>query len=366
MKITAVKSLRGNYKIVTGSGLLAKCGGLIANAGIKGKVLIVTQRNIAKWHLQKVEVSLRKSGFDSTVYYLPEGETAKSSAELFKLYGFMLEKGFERRDAVLALGGGVTGDLSGFAAATYLRGVAFINAPTTLLAQVDSAIGGKTGINLNEGKNLIGAFYPPKVVISDVEPLKTLPVRELTAALAEVVKYGVISEPKLFTLLEKSADKILSKDPDLLETIVEASSRIKAGVVSRDEFETSGERMILNFGHTFGHGFEKAFDYKKLLHGEAVSIGMVCAGRAAVEMGLFEKTDFVRLAALLKNLDLPVSVSGLSAKVSDVTSAMMHDKKKKAGKLRFVLPVKIGKVVVRDDVPARLIEKIILEAGAKK
>lgn len=366
MKTTNVKSLRGPYKIVTGSGLLEKSGSLIAKAGIRGKILIVTQRNIAKWHLQKVEVSLKKSGFGTHVYYLPEGETAKSGEELFKLYGFLLEKGFERRDAILALGGGVTGDLSGFAAATYLRGIAFVNAPTTLLAQVDSAIGGKTGINLKEGKNLAGAFYPPKVVISDVQPLKTLPARELQAALAEVVKYGVISDPKLFALLERSADKILSKDTELLHLIVEASSRIKAGVVSRDEFETSGERMILNFGHTFGHGFEKAFDFKKMLHGEAVSVGMVCAARLAADLKMLPESDVERIIGLLNKFDLPVSVSGMNAKVSDIVAAMMHDKKKKAGKLRFVLPVKIGKVVVRDDVSPRMIEKIILEAGAKK
>ncbi len=366
MKTIIVKSLRGTYKIVTGAGLLEKSGGLIAAAGIKGKILVVTQKNIAKWHLQKLEVSLKKCGFTSHVHYLPEGETAKSGEELFRLYGVLLEKGFERRDAILALGGGVTGDLSGFAAATYLRGVAFINVPTTLLAQVDSAIGGKTGINLKEGKNLAGAFYPPKLVISDVEPLKTLPARELQASVAEVVKYGVIRDSRLFGLLERSADKIISKDPQLLHLMVEASSRIKAGVVSRDEFETSGERMILNFGHTFGHGFEKAFDYKKLLHGEAVSIGMVCASRLAVELKIFEQADCDRVVELLEKFDLPVSLSGMQAKVSDVLSAMMHDKKKKAGKLRFVLPVKIGKVVVRDDIPARLIEKIILEAGAKK
>jgi 3-dehydroquinate synthase len=366
VKTIVVKSLRGTYKIVTGSGLLEKSGSLIAAAGVRGKILVVTQKNIAKWHLQKVEVSLKKSGFTSQVYYLPEGETAKSSDELFKLYAFMLEKGFERRDAILALGGGVTGDLSGFAAATYLRGIAFLNAPTTLLAQVDSAIGGKTGINLKEGKNLVGAFYPPKVVISDVQPLTTLPARELQAALAEVVKYGVISDPKLFALLERSADKILSKDTDLLHVIVEASSRIKAGVVSRDEFETSGERMILNFGHTFGHGFEKAFDFKKLLHGEAVSIGMVCAARLAAEMKMLPGAEVERIENLLRSFGLPLSIAGMNAKASDITAAMMHDKKKKAGKLRFVLPVKIGKVVVRDDVPARLIEKIILEAGAKK
>lgn len=366
MKTTPVGSIRGNYKIVTGSRLLEKTGKLVSSLGLKGKVLIVTQEKIAGLHLKKVESSLKKSGYGTAVYLLPDGEPAKSKEELFRLFEFMLDRGFERRDAVLALGGGVTGDLSGFAASAYLRGVAFINVPTTLLAQVDSAIGGKTGINLNEGKNLVGAFYPPKLVISDIETLKTLPARELQASLAEVVKYGVIRDPKLFALLEKSAGKILNKDSRLLEMLVEASSRIKAGVVSRDEFETSGERIILNFGHTFGHGFEKAFDYRKLLHGEAVSIGMVCAAKLAVELKMFRRADAERLEDLLRAFHLPVSLSGLNAEAADILSAMMHDKKKKAGKLRFVLPVKIGKVTVRGDVPAHLIEKIILEAGASK
>lgn len=366
MKTIQVKSLRGNYSIVTGTGILEKTGPLMLSEGLKGKVLIVTQKRIPAGHLAKVKSSLAKSGFDVRVFFLPDGEIAKSQENLFKVYAALLRNGFERRDTLLALGGGVTGDLTGFAAATYLRGIPFVNVPTTLLAQVDSAIGGKTGINLKEGKNLAGAFYPPKLVVSDAKTLKTLPERELKAALGEVVKYGVISDAKLFRRLENLTLKDLRKNNALLAEIVNACSAIKAGVVSRDEFETSGERMILNFGHTFGHGFEKALNYKKILHGEAVSIGMICAGRLAVDLNLFSRGDFLRMENLMRKLGLPVSAAGMGVKSADVLSAMAHDKKKKSGKLRFVLPVRIGKVVVRDAVSEASIKNNILKAGTKK
>lgn len=365
MKSIAVKSSKGDYRILVGSGLLAKTGSLVASIGAGSRVLVVSQEGIAKLYLSTVVKSLKVKGFQVYSHLVADGETAKSQTELFKIYSVLLDRGFERRDVLLALGGGVVGDLTGFAAATYLRGIPFVNVPTTLLAQVDSAIGGKTAINLDEGKNLVGAFYPPKLVISDSEPLATLPRRELQAALGEVVKYGVIRDAALFRFLEQNAYGILEKKPELLSRIVEACSRIKAGVVSRDEFETLGERMILNFGHTFGHGFEQALDYKKLLHGEAVAVGMICAARTAMALNLFKKADYQRLENLSKTLKLPVTIRGLDIDAGRILSAMMRDKKKKSGKLRFVLPVSIGKVVVRDNIPRALVAKIILEAGAK-
>ncbi len=365
MKSTSVSSRQGGYRIVVGTGLLEKTGKLAAQVLSGKRVLVISQPGIAKLYLPKVAKALKKAGFELHTHLVADGETAKSKDQLFGIYSKLLDKGFERRDAVLALGGGVVGDLAGFAAATYLRGVPFINVPTTLLAQVDSAIGGKTAINLHEGKNLVGAFYPPKLVISDAAVFKTLPRRELVAALGEVVKYGVIRDAKLFRLLERNAEAILEGDSKLLSKIVDACSRIKAGVVSRDEFETRGERMILNFGHTFGHGFEQALDYKKLLHGEAVAVGMVCAARTAREMKMFKASDCRRVELLIRRLHLPVSVNGLEAEAKRVLSAMTRDKKKKSGKLRFVLPVAIGKVVVRDDAPSTLVKRMILEVGAK-
>jgi 3-dehydroquinate synthase len=348
-----------------GPGLLKRTGAILKAAGLQGKVMVVSQPKIAHLYFKNTERSLRRAGYTVKLHLIPNGETAKSQTELFRLHAALLEHGFERRDSILALGGGVTGDLAGFAAATYLRGIAFVNAGTTLLAQVDSSIGGKTGINLPEGKNLVGSFYPPRAVISDIDTLKTLPDREFRASLAEVVKYGVIRDAVLFRLLELNAKKILGRHPGILETIVSTSSGIKAGVVSRDEFETKGERMILNFGHTFGHGFEQASGYLKLLHGEAVSLGMVCATHLAVKLGIFSAAGQQRLLCVFRRLGLPLSFSKGKVDIQEVCRAMMHDKKKKAGVLRFVLPEKIGKVVIRQNLEQRLVRQAIASACAK-
>jgi 3-dehydroquinate synthase len=327
MKRIKVKSQRGPYEILIGKGLIGKAGAILKEAGLGGKAMIVAQPSVSELYLKPLAASLKSKKYEIHTHLLSEGEIAKSEAELFKLLNALCDKDFERKDILIALGGGVTGDLTGFAASSYLRGIAFVNIPTTLLAQVDSAIGGKTGINLRQGKNLVGAFYPPKAVISDITALKTLPMRELHASLAEVVKYGVIRDAKLFRFLEEHYDSILAKEPASLEKIVEASSAIKAGVVTRDEHETKGERMILNFGHTFGHGFEQALHYTKLLHGEAVSIGMVCAAQLAVKLKMFSETNFVRLLEVLRHFRLPVSLKGLNVDSESVLSAMSRDRK---------------------------------------
>jgi len=262
-------------------------------------------------------------------------------------------------------GGGVVGDLSGYAASSYLRGVPFANIGTTLLAQVDSSIGGKTGINLREGKNLVGAFYPPKAVFSDIGTLRTLPQREFRASLAEVVKYGMIRNPQLFRDLENRAPSILAKEKSILTKVVTACARIKTQVVSRDEKETRGERMILNYGHTFGHAFEQAVRYRSIMHGEAVSIGMVCAAQLAQKLKLLSGLDVLRQTDLLKRLGLPVSIGKYRLKVQVLCQAMMYDKKRKSGKLRFILPDRIGHVVVRDDIPMHLVRKVLAEVGGR-
>jgi 3-dehydroquinate synthase len=352
-----------------GEKLIPKTGSLlrrfVPESGKAGKIMVVTQKRIARYYGKPLLSSLQKAGFRVSSHFLPEGEKAKSQQELFRLYRTLLALDFERRDMLLALGGGVTGDLTGFAAATYLRGIAFINIGTTLLAQVDSSIGGKTGINLEEGKNLVGAFYPPKLVISDTRSLRTLTGRDFNASLAEVVKYGIIRDPQLFRLLESQAARILARDPKLLAEIVTDSARIKALVVSHDERETKGERMILNYGHTFGHGFEQALGYKHLRHGEAVSIGMVCAARLAVKLELFSAAEAERQNRLLEKLGLPISLSGLKLATHKILCGMTRDKKKHAGRLCFVLPVKIGKVVIREDVPGGLVRKMIEEVGGE-
>lgn len=347
MKTIKVKSLRHDYSICVGSGLLSQSGYLLKKVfEPRCRVMIVTQKMVPEKFRNQLQKSLERAGFQTTIYFLPQGEKAKSQSELFKIIKNLLQNRFERGDAIVAFGGGVTGDVSGFAAACYLRGIRYAQIPTTLLAQVDSAIGGKTAVNTSEGKNLVGAFNPPCLVISDISVLATLPQRELCAALAEVIKYGVIADPKLFSFLEKNSKKILTQNKAAWERIVFDSARIKAGVVSRDEFEIKGERMILNYGHTFGHGVEGALHYQKLVHGEAVALGMLVAAEAGVRLGVCSGEFQRRQLALVRAFQLPVSLVGLGLNAQKVFHAMAHDKKKKSGKLRFVIPEKIGCVKI--------------------
>jgi 3-dehydroquinate synthase len=365
MKIIPVDSQKRKYKVVIGKGLLGKIGQFVK--GIfrpKARVMVVFQTGVSVY-ARSTAGSLKRNGYAVYFHKVVDGEQAKSQGELFRLLRNLLAKGFERTDGILAIGGGVVSDLSGFAASVYLRGIPYVNVATTLLAQVDSSIGGKTGINLSEGKNMVGSFYPPALVISDMDVLKSLPERELRASLAEVVKYGVIRDPGLFDFLESNASKILNKNPAALERIVTDSARIKAEVVIRDEFETRGERIILNYGHTFGHGIENATRYKKIVHGEAVAIGMVMAAHLAAELGICSPALVKRQMDLLKTFGLPVSVDVLKIDTAASFRAMMRDKKKAQGQLRFVLPVRIGKVMIRAGIPAGEIRNILRLFGAK-
>ncbi|MEI7750621.1 MAG: 3-dehydroquinate synthase [Candidatus Omnitrophota bacterium] len=365
MKTIQVKSLKGNYKICVGQGLLAKAGMGISGIFKPGaKLMIVSQKNLAPY-LKTIAASLSKKGFEVHSHTLPDGEIAKSGAELFRLSYDLLAKGFERRDGIVAVGGGVASDLAGFAASVYLRGIRYVNIATTLLAQVDSAIGGKTAIDLKEGKNLMGAFWPPALVISDVNVLRSLPQRELCASLGEVVKYGVICDPALFNFLEKNCKRILRRDLRAIQKVVLACAKIKAGVVSRDEFETKGERAILNYGHTFAHGIEGALGYKGLVHGEAVAIGMMMAAQLAADLGLCSEELPWRQMKLLMAMGLPVSIKKFNLKTAAILKAMMTDKKKSQGTLRFVLPKRIGQVTVEKDIPTESVLKILRLAGAK-
>lgn len=365
MKTIPVKSVKGNYKICAGRGLLSQTGALVSGLfAPRAKLMIVSQKNLAPY-LKTIAASLSKKGFEVYSHMLPDGEIAKSGAELFRLSYDLLIKGFERRDGIVAVGGGVVSDLAGFTAAVYLRGIRYVNIATTLLAQVDSAIGGKTAINLKEGKNLMGSFWPPALVISDIDVLRSLPQRELCASLGEVVKYGVIRDPILFKLLEKNGKKILRKDLKAIEKVVLACAKIKAGVVSRDEFETKGERAILNYGHTFAHGIEGALGYKGLVHGEAVAIGMMMAAQLAADLGLCSEELPWRQMKLLSAMKLPVSVKKFNLKIPVILKAMMTDKKKSKGTLRFVLPRRIGQVTLEKNISLESVRKILRLAGAK-
>ena len=365
MRTMQVKSAKGDYRICVGQGLLPQTGSLVS--GIfpsRAKLMIVSQKNL-KPYLKTISASLVKKGFEVHAHILPDGEIAKSGPELFRLSYDLLAEGFERRDGIVAVGGGVVSDLAGFAASVYLRGIRYVNIATTLLAQVDSAIGGKTAIDLRDGKNLMGAFWPPALVISDVNVLRSLPQRELCASFGEVVKYGVIRDPALFSLLENNFKKMLRKDLGAIEKIVLACAKIKAGVVSRDEFETKGERAILNYGHTFAHGIEGALGYKGLVHGEAVAIGMMMAAQLAADLGLCSQELPWRQMRLLISMKLPVSIKKFNLKTAVILKAMMTDKKKSKGALRFVLPRGIGKVTVEKDISPESILKILRFAGAK-
>ncbi|MFO0927781.1 MAG: 3-dehydroquinate synthase [Gemmataceae bacterium] len=318
----------------------ARCAGTFA--------LVVCDDHVVA-HADGVAHALQQVGFRTVVKVMPAGEPTKSLTAAATLYDALAAERADRKSLVVAVGGGVIGDLAGFAAATYNRGLPFVQVPTSLLAMVDSSVGGKVGINHPKGKNLIGAFHQPVGVWIDTASLETLPVREYRSGLAEVVKYGVILDAEFFTYLEANAEGILRQEARHVEHIVARSCRLKADVVERDERELTGLRAVLNYGHTFAHAFETAAGYGTWLHGEAVAAGMVCASRLAERRGLIPAEITERQIALLKWFDLPVAPEDWP--IDELIGIMGTDKKAEAGRLRFVLPVRLGEVRLFDDVP---------------
>lgn len=331
-----------SYPIFIGSGVLALLGSLLQERQLTAKrVAVVTDTHVAPHYQEPVVQSLTEAGYDPWVVTLSPGEQHKNLTTLSWLYDKFIEGRIERRSPVIALGGGVIGDLTGFAAATFQRGVPFIQVPTTLLAQIDASVGGKTAVNHPTGKNLIGAFYQPRVVLIDVETLKTLPEREFLAGVAEVIKYGAILSPDLFTLLEEQLDTLLQHDPLLLTSVIKTCCQLKALVVEEDE--TEGDyRAILNFGHTLGHAVESATAYKHFLHGEAVAVGMAFAARLSCRLGLCRETIHERICRLLQKAGLPIEVPSMLTK-EDVLRGLQTDKKVANGKVKFVCLEAIGK-----------------------
>lgn len=320
------------------------------------RALVVCDQNVAGHYLATATESLRTGGWEVSTATIPPGEETKCVAQLESLYDHLVEMSADRRTVVVALGGGVTGDLSGFAAATFARGVPFVQIPTTLLAQVDSSVGGKTGVNHPRGKNLIGAFHQPLGVYIDTQTLATLPPRDFRSGLAEVVKYGLIMDAAFFEWLEQNVQAVAAGEAAAMRYIVKRCCELKAEVVAEDEFETTERRAILNYGHTYAHAFEALSDYSRLLHGEAVAVGMVCAGRLARELGRVDATFCARQESLLAAVGLPVSLpEGCSFSPEEVVARMRLDKKAVAGQLRFVLPARIGHVEVVADVPEGLV-----------
>lgn len=331
-----------SYRIVIGSDILDKIGEQAKGLGFSSRIGLISNPVVHGLYGKAIEDSLKYAGLEVVTVLIPDGEEYKSLTWASNIYGELLKHRLDRASALIALGGGVIGDITGFVASTYMRGISFVQVPTTLLAQVDSSVGGKTGINHPLGKNMIGTFYQPGLVWADIDTLKTLSKREFLAGMAEVIKYGVIWDKELFALLEKSRDSILNLEPSPLIHIIKRSCEIKAEVVSKDERET-GLRAILNFGHTVGHAVETVTGYTAYLHGEAVAIGMNIEARLSALLNLLNSADVDRIKSLLSLYGLPCELPAGISKDS-LLSAMKIDKKALAGEMRFVLPEKIGSV----------------------
>ena len=354
----AIDAAAGRYQVLVERGLLADAARLLRDAGLEGGVRLIADENVFDQHGRQLEEHLRSSGYSVVSYKVAAGEPSKSLGVAAGLYDWLVDTGTERRDLVVALGGGVIGDLAGFVAATFLRGLRLVQIPTSLLAQVDSSVGGKVAVNHPRGKNLIGSFYPPALVIVDPATLSTLPARELSAATAEVVKMGIIMDPGLFERLERDAEALLELRAGVVEDVVARSISLKANVVEQDERE-SGLRATLNYGHTIAHGVEAASGYSRYRHGEAVAIGMEGAARIALHMGLIDDGFVDRQRGLLRRLGLPLTYGG--ARPGEVLSAMGRDKKASQGRLTWILPEGIGEVSIRRDVLVFLVEKVVSE-----
>jgi 3-dehydroquinate synthase len=348
-----------SYDIQIGSGNLQDAVKFCDAEQDDAHVVVITDSNVDELYSEPISNALQEAGAQIDVLIVEAGEQSKCSDVAADLWEQLLDQGADRKTVVVALGGGVVGDLAGFVAATFTRGLRFVQIPTTLLAQVDSSAGGKVGINLPGGKNMVGAFWQPRGVLIDVAVLKSLPEREFRAGLAEVVKYGVIQDADFFAYLEANVAKVNARDPAVLAHIVERCCRLKADVVEQDEREETGLRTILNYGHTFCHAFEAATGYEKLLHGEGVAIGMMCAARLAERLGRVDAKFVERQMKLLSALKLPLDVPDVDR--DELVQLMYRDKKVERGKLRFVLPTRMGHVelvrdVATDDVVAAMNE----------
>ena len=343
------------YDIVIGSKILNKLG-LRLREFRPSRVAIISNKTVFPIYKDAILRSLNDFNISPEVILIPDGEEYKDFSSINHIFGELLNKRFDRNSLLIAFGGGVVGDITGFAASTYMRGIRYVQVPTTLLSQVDSSVGGKTGVNHPLGKNMIGTFYQPSLVMIDIDTIRTLPKGEFSAGMAEIIKYGVIADRALFSYLENNRENILSLGDGLIK-IIKRSCEIKAGIVSKDEKET-GLRAILNFGHTIGHAVETATGYKRFLHGEAVAIGMCLAADLAVRMNIFKNKDSERIKKLVELYKLPTAIPD-NISPSDIINAMEIDKKIQRGKIRFVLPESIGKVRIQDSVGRELIKEVL-------
>jgi 3-dehydroquinate synthase len=358
MRIVQVPLGNRSYAIKVGGGLLSRLGAECAQLKLGQRCAVITDANVGRKFAQAALKSLSASGFETVLITIPAGEKSKRLAVVEKCLDQLAKHRLERKSFIVALGGGVVGDLAGFVAATYLRGIPFVQVPTTLLAQVDSSVGGKTGVNLQAGKNLVGAFYQPQLVLCDLDALKTLPKREYISGLAEVIKYGVIYDAVLFAQLERNLPKLLQRDVPTLRSVIARCCEIKADVVGQDETE-SGLRAILNFGHTIGHAIENSSGYGKFLHGEAIAIGQVAAAKLSQKILGLPSGDAGRIEQLFVHAGLPVKIKLTSALRKKLLAAMRLDKKVSGGEVKFVLAKKIGRVEFGCKVAAEAIEQTL-------
>ena len=347
----------GSYPVIAGWGILEDLGQRLLDLGINSPAYIITDNNVMTLYGRKVQLSLQKAGIAVHCFIIPAGEASKSFQMAQAIYNWLVDLRAERNQAVIAVGGGVVGDLAGFVAATFLRGLPFVQVPTSMAAMVDASIGGKVAVNLPQAKNLVGAFHQPKGVFADVQTLSTLGRRELSEGWAEAIKHGFILDVGLVDIFEEHAESLMELEPGVSTEVIRRSMAIKGEVVSQDELETLGVRILLNYGHTIGHALEASTDYGRFLHGEGVSVGMMGAIHIGHEMGMVSKTLVERQRSLLERFQLPTRAPGVAPE--DVLRAMSLDKKIVGGSNRFVLLEDVGKAIVRSDVPRELVESTV-------
>jgi shikimate kinase/3-dehydroquinate synthase len=360
-----VETTTQSYPVLVGYGLLDRLGEKMKQAGLSGTAITIGDENVFSLYGSRLEEVLKNAGFAVNWFVVPAGEETKSMDSAIGIYDFLVEHRAERNDIIIALGGGMVGDLAGFVAATFLRGMPWVQVPTSLLAMVDASIGGKVGVNHPEGKNLIGAFYQPNLVVADPRTLETLPRRELTSGWAEVIKHGLILDEEFVRFVATNVDNLKRLEPELLTRAVARSAAIKAGVVSQDEKERQGKRTILNYGHTIAHGLEAATEYKCFLHGEAVAIGMVGAAKLSQRLGLLPSAAVEHQQALLQRFGLPTSLRAkrnkLKLSLAGMIRAMELDKKVRGKTIHWVLLEDIGKAVICSDVPQEDVLTVLRE-----
>ncbi|MCX5678206.1 MAG: 3-dehydroquinate synthase [Candidatus Omnitrophica bacterium] len=358
MKKIRVRLGERSYDILIGRGLIGKCGRILKNLDVGSDAVVITNRRVAALYKRAIEKTLKRNSFTAHFEFIADSEKAKSLSVASDVLNRLSRYDLNKRIFIIALGGGVVGDLAGFVASIYKRGVPYVQIPTTLLAQVDSSIGGKVGVDLDVAKNLVGSFYQPKAVISDVSAMRTLSVRQIRNGLAEIIKYGVIKDAALFGYLESNYKRIMKLEEGALEYIVSRSGKIKSDIVAKDELDRKRVRAVLNYGHTIGHAVEAAAGYSdRYGHGEAIAIGMLAAGRIASDLGLIKESEADRVERLIKKVGLPVSIKGLA--ISKVYEAHLHDKKFADGRNRFILASRIGSARVVDGVAGSVIRNAL-------